>query len=204
MAPETIKKQSYNSGIDWWSFGVTVYESSVGERLVQGGTQEEIYGIILNSKFDLSKLKDINNDIYDMCTKLLRSDTKSRLGVEDINSLKQHAYFEGINWDSISTEEMKFHPPPFQPPRKSAAALQKDRRNIYGEEDPERSDHQNKSAKHETEDEYSSARRTTVRKKYSRKGISKNSVGWNSQNSLSVLVINERSNEVSNEESIED
>ena len=200
MAPETIKKERYNSGIDWWSFGVTVYESSVGDRLFQGGTREAIYANIVKLKFDLSKLKEINEDIYDMCSKLLLHDATRRLGVEDINHLKQHSYFNGINWDSVSTEEMKFHPPPHQPLHKSEDSLQKDRLNFYGREDPDcRGEYADKKDNFRSKKGLSPISPALYRSKRQKRGGRK-SIGWSSYNSLSVLIIDEASNEKSLEE----
>ena len=199
MAPEIVKKQGYNSSVDWWALGVTIYESSVGDRLFQGGTRDAIYSNIVMMNFDLSKLKEINDDIYDLCTKLLHHDATCRLGVEDINHLKRHPYFKGINWDTVSTEDLKFRPPPHQAQQKSEAAQRNDRRDFYGKEDPNGS-----SNRIEVVTEGSKAE-SSIKGRYRRKmrkKRAKKSTGWSSYNSLSILVIDERSDEVLYEESL--
>lgn len=158
MAPETVKRQRYNAGIDWWSFGVTIYECSLAERLFRGHTKQEIFLLITDmAPCDLQKLLDISPEIFDLCTKvtlktiititrtrtltlitptlitltlitltltliltlytkLLDKNGDTRLGSNSESEIKTHPYFAGINWDTISTQEMNFNPPPIQPP----------------------------------------------------------------------------------------
>ena len=53
-----------------------------------------------------------------------------------MNQIKQHPYFRGINWDTISNEEVKFHLPPSQPNSTDTKTLQGNRAQFYGREDP--------------------------------------------------------------------
>uniref|UniRef100_A0A182VFK5 non-specific serine/threonine protein kinase n=1 Tax=Anopheles merus TaxID=30066 RepID=A0A182VFK5_ANOME len=48
MAPEIIKGQKYNQAVDWWSFGVLVYEMLVGQSPFSGCDEDELFWSICN------------------------------------------------------------------------------------------------------------------------------------------------------------
>ncbi|KAL1514318.1 hypothetical protein ABEB36_003591 [Hypothenemus hampei] len=50
MAPEIIKGQHYNQCVDWWSFGVLLYEMLLGQSPFSGGDEDELFWSICNEK----------------------------------------------------------------------------------------------------------------------------------------------------------
>ena len=53
----------------------------------------------------------ISKSAYDLITKLLNKNFKERLGAINIEDIKNHSFFEGINWVNIKKSK-----PPFVPP----------------------------------------------------------------------------------------
>lgn len=50
MAPEIIKGQHYNQGVDWWSFGVLLYEMLIGQSPFSGCDEDELFWSICNER----------------------------------------------------------------------------------------------------------------------------------------------------------
>jgi serine/threonine protein kinase len=53
----------------------------------------------------------ISESAYDLIMKLLNKNFKERLGAINIEDIKNHPFFEGINWLNIKKSK-----PPFVPP----------------------------------------------------------------------------------------
>jgi len=99
IAPEIIKKQSYGKACDWWSFGCVLYEMLTGLPPFYNTDRSCIIGKILEEKS--IKFPDfISAEAKDLIRKLLRKDPSSRLGSSqrDIKKIKDHAFFECIDW----------------------------------------------------------------------------------------------------------
>jgi len=179
MAPETIQNKSYNKAVDWWAFGVTAYESVCRERLFNGKTREAIFKKITDQDIDLSKLSKASPELEDLVKRLLERDSKLRLGSEDVNQIKNHPYFSGIDWTTISTDEPAYHPPQYTFKDEGAKVNAHHRRQFYGDEDPD--------GKKGGKSYYS-----TKRKKGKRRGRENK---WNLSLSISRVTIEEHSDE---------
>jgi serine/threonine protein kinase len=50
IAPEIIKGQLYNEAVDFWSFGVLMYEMLIGQSPFHGDGEDELFDAILNER----------------------------------------------------------------------------------------------------------------------------------------------------------
>jgi len=50
MAPEIIKGLHYNQCVDWWSFGVLLFEMLVGQSPFNGCDEDELFWCICNEQ----------------------------------------------------------------------------------------------------------------------------------------------------------
>ncbi|KAJ1172883.1 hypothetical protein NDU88_004725 [Pleurodeles waltl] len=50
LAPEVLTDTSYTRAVDWWGFGVLVYEMMVGESPFPGDDEEEVFDSIVNDE----------------------------------------------------------------------------------------------------------------------------------------------------------
>ena len=50
MAPEIILEQRYGRAVDWWAFGVLIYEMLLGQSPFRGDDEEEIFDAILEDE----------------------------------------------------------------------------------------------------------------------------------------------------------
>ncbi|KAG4074781.1 hypothetical protein HA402_006420 [Bradysia odoriphaga] len=112
MAPEVIKGLKYNQAVDWWSFGVLLYEMLIGQSPFSGCDEDELFWSICNEipwyPFYLSK------DALNILSKLLEKDSTTRMGAptsphEDIT---ENIFFNEIDWKKL---ERRMLEPPFKP-----------------------------------------------------------------------------------------
>ncbi|KAI9322587.1 kinase-like domain-containing protein, partial [Dichotomocladium elegans] len=112
MAPEILREQKYGRAVDWWAFGVLIYEMLLGQSPFRGEDEDEIFDAILEDEI----LYPINmsRDSVSICQKLLLRDPARRLGASKTDALeiKQHPFFRGVNWEDMLAKRV---PPPFYP-----------------------------------------------------------------------------------------
>ncbi|KAI9320612.1 kinase-like domain-containing protein [Dichotomocladium elegans] len=112
MAPEILLEQKYGREVDWWAYGVLIYEMLLGQSPFRGEDEDEIFDAILEDEI----LYPINmsRDSVSICQKLLMRNPTMRLGAgkDDAQEIKQHAFFRGVNWDDMLAKRV---PPPFYP-----------------------------------------------------------------------------------------
>lgn len=103
LAPEVIKGNGYGKEVDWWSFGVVLYEMLTGKILFKRKIQ---------TIFDFQNfLKPINistenltPEAKDILLLLLNIETEQRL--TNITKIKCHPFFSDIDWNEISNKRV--------------------------------------------------------------------------------------------------
>ena len=50
MAPEILLEQKYGTAVDWWAFGVLIYEMLLGQSPFRGDDEDEIFDAILEDE----------------------------------------------------------------------------------------------------------------------------------------------------------
>ena len=50
MAPEILLEQDYTRAVDWWAFGVLIFEMLLGQSPFRGDDEEEIFEAILEEE----------------------------------------------------------------------------------------------------------------------------------------------------------
>lgn len=104
LAPEIIKGERQSTSVDWWSFGVLMYEMMIGCPPFWSEDNELLLMQILENKFTLTD--NISDHAKDLITALLKLDPEKRLGSgpEGVNEIKNHKFFEGIDWEKIQNK----------------------------------------------------------------------------------------------------
>merc|ERR550532_2391227 len=120
IAPEIIHYQPYNKSVDWWAFGVLLYEMLVGQPPFDGDDEEELFAAITDHT--VSYPKSLSREAKEMCKGLLTRNPSKRLGCLEKGGeeIKSHQFFRRIDWEKIESREIQ---PPFKPkisdPRKA-------------------------------------------------------------------------------------
>ncbi|XP_032444804.1 protein kinase C theta type isoform X2 [Xiphophorus hellerii] len=108
IAPEILLGQKYNSSVDWWSFGVLLYEMLIGQSPFHGRDEEELFqSIRTDSPVYPSWLTKMAKDIL---VKLFVREPEERLGVK--GSIRQHVFFSSMDWSALEQRQVA---PPFRP-----------------------------------------------------------------------------------------
>src|SRR3954447_7642592 len=50
MSPEILLEQRYGRAVDWWAFGVLIYEMLLGQSPFRGDDEDEIFDAILEDE----------------------------------------------------------------------------------------------------------------------------------------------------------
>jgi serine/threonine protein kinase len=118
MAPELVRGKKYSVAVDWWAFGVLVFEMMCTRTpfFHEKGRKAIFNGII---KEEVSFPMHFSAASQDCISKLLAKDEKSRLGMGPgrAGDIKAHPWFaDAIDWALLYTRELK---PPWTPDVKS-------------------------------------------------------------------------------------
>lgn len=109
MAPEILKEQRYGKAVDWWAFGVLLYQMLLGQSPFRGRDEDEIFNAILTDE-PLYPIQMARESV-EILQALLTRDPSKRLGggPRDSQELKEHPYFRNINFDDVLA--LKVAPP---------------------------------------------------------------------------------------------
>ncbi|CAK7563413.1 MAG: Serine/threonine kinase [Sporothrix epigloea] len=112
MAPEILLDKKYGRAVDWWAFGVLIYQMLLQQSPFRGEDEDEIYDAILGDE----PLYPIHmpRDSVSILQKLLTRDPDQRLGSgpTDAQEIMSQPFFRNINWDDIYHKRVQ---PPFLP-----------------------------------------------------------------------------------------
>nr|XP_056707751.1 protein kinase C delta type [Euleptes europaea] len=112
IAPEILQGLKYTFSVDWWSFGVLLYEMLIGQSPFHGDDEDELFESI---RVDTPHYpRWITKESKDILEKLFERDPTKRLGV--IGNIRDHSFFKTINWPLLERKEVD---PPFKPKVKS-------------------------------------------------------------------------------------
>ena len=117
LAPEIITNKGHGKPVDWWTFGILLYEMLVGIDPFNDNDPMGIYQKILKCKVKFPKNFDRN--AKSLIKHLLVLDISRRYGClkNGIKDIIDHKFFEGFDWKGLLFRTIK---PPFIPEVKGA------------------------------------------------------------------------------------
>uniref|UniRef100_A0A8D8UCW6 non-specific serine/threonine protein kinase n=1 Tax=Cacopsylla melanoneura TaxID=428564 RepID=A0A8D8UCW6_9HEMI len=112
IAPEVILRQGYGKPVDWWSMGVILYEFLVGCVPFFGETPEELFAHTVNDDIEWPSDEDwpIQLEAKSIITVLLQQNPRDRLGTGGPHEVKEHPYFDTVDWNSLLRHKAEFIP----------------------------------------------------------------------------------------------
>ena len=111
VAPEILLEKEYGKEVDLWSLGIILFEMLFGYAPFNSSKSYEVCYKVKNyiEYFSFPSNIKISNNAKDLINKLLCESDK-RLGKNGIKEIKDHPFFNDINWNNV--KEIK---PPFIP-----------------------------------------------------------------------------------------
>lgn len=102
LAPEIIKGEGHGSAVDWWTFGIFLYELMFGKTPFKGsGNRATLFNVVGQPlRFPDSPM--VSSSARDLIRGLLVKDPQHRLAYKrGATEIKQHSFFDGVNWALI-------------------------------------------------------------------------------------------------------
>nr|AML77086.1 putative LOV domain-containing protein [Interfilum paradoxum] len=108
IAPEIISGSGHSGSVDWWAFGIFIYEMLYGKTPFRGRNRQRTFTNILLKDLTFPPQPQVSLAARRFIRGLLERDPNKRLGAgKGATELKAHPFFEGLNWPLIRFD----HPP---------------------------------------------------------------------------------------------
>lgn len=102
LAPEIIRGDGHGSAVDWWTFGIFLYELLHGRTPFKGNGNRETLFNVVGQPLKFLEGSAISFAAKDLIRGLLAKDPQKRLGFKrGATEIKQHPFFESVNWALI-------------------------------------------------------------------------------------------------------
>ena len=117
LAPEILDMKGHGFAVDWWTFGVLIYEMITGRPPFMHSNHHKLgvlirQGVIIFPHPERHGIK-MSDELKDLITKLLDKNQATRLGSKnDADDIVNHPWFKGMDWDKLMKKELDA---PFKP-----------------------------------------------------------------------------------------
>ncbi|KAG7946116.1 hypothetical protein I3843_14G022300 [Carya illinoinensis] len=102
LAPEIIKAEGHGSAVDWWTFGIFLHELLYGKTPFKGSGNRATLFNVVGQQLKFPDSPSTTCASRDLIRGLLVKEPQHRLGVKrGATEIKQHPFFEGVNWALI-------------------------------------------------------------------------------------------------------
>lgn len=102
LAPEIIKGEGHGSAVDWWTFGIFLYELLFGKTPFKGSGNRATLFNVVGQPLRFPESPIVSFSARDLIRGLLVKEPQNRLAYKrGATEIKQHPFFEGVNWALI-------------------------------------------------------------------------------------------------------
>ncbi|KAK8679769.1 hypothetical protein V6N13_145205 [Hibiscus sabdariffa] len=97
-----IKGEGHGNVVDWWTFGIFLFELLYGKTPFKGSGNDEILSNVVSHSLRFSSSPIVSFHARDLIRGLLVKEPENRLGsMKGAAEIRQHPFFEGLNWALI-------------------------------------------------------------------------------------------------------
>ncbi|KAL1556157.1 Serine/threonine-protein kinase d6pkl2 [Salvia divinorum] len=102
LAPEIIKGEGHGSAVDWWTFGIFLYELLFGKTPFKGSGNRATLFNVVGQPLRFPESPVVSFAARDLIRGLLVKEPHHRLAYKrGATEVKQHPFFQGVNWALI-------------------------------------------------------------------------------------------------------
>ena len=126
LAPEVLAGHEHGLSVDWWAFGMVLYEFLFGlPPWFEDGVQDRIVARVLaRTPVTFPAGVEVSPRAKDLLSRLLVHDPRLRLGSGGgAREVMLHPFFEGVDWVKFARRGVE---PPFVPPSTMGSANEDD------------------------------------------------------------------------------
>lgn len=107
-----LEENDYGRAVDWWEFGVVMYEMMCGRLPFDNRDQHVLFKQII--KEEVKFPRNISHEAKSLLNGLLEKNPLNRLGggPDDVNEIMAHPFFACIDWNDLVLKKIV---PPFKP-----------------------------------------------------------------------------------------
>lgn len=118
LAPEMLRRTGHGKAVDWYLFGVFIYEMLTGMPPFFVNNKEELFKNIQTGALKLPHY--LSTDVKNLLIQLLNRNPTRRLGSSknDAGDIKTHPWFKSIDWEIALKRGL--NPP--KPPKRAVMA----------------------------------------------------------------------------------
>ena len=105
LAPEMLKRSGHGKAVDWYLFGVLLYEMLVGDPPYFSNYEVELLNNIQNATLKLPS--NLSKSAKLLLSSLLNRNPQKRIGAgpRGADEIKEHPFFTGIDWVKVYNKE---------------------------------------------------------------------------------------------------
>jgi len=113
LAPEIIRGEGHGSAVDWWTFGIFLYELLHGITPFKGeGNKATLFNVV-GQPLRFPKKPHVSNVARDLIKGLLVKEPQKRFAYKrGATEIKQHPFFNGVNWALVRSATPPIIPKP--------------------------------------------------------------------------------------------
>ncbi|KAG8635645.1 hypothetical protein MANES_16G052900v8 [Manihot esculenta] len=99
LAPEIIRGEGHGSAVDWWTFGIFLYELLHGTTPFKGAGNRATLFNVVGQPLRFPDTPQVSFVARDLIRGLLVKEPHKRIAYKrGATEIKQHPFFEGVNW----------------------------------------------------------------------------------------------------------
>ncbi|MCO5602472.1 hypothetical protein L7F22_056604 [Adiantum nelumboides] len=108
LSPEMIQGQGHGNAVDWWTFGIFLFELLYGKTPFKGSCNEQTLLNIIKQQLRFPEWGHVHvgDNAKSLIEGLLEKDPRKRVGsIKGATEIKQHPFFRGVNWALIRSTQ---------------------------------------------------------------------------------------------------
>lgn len=111
LAPEILEMTGHSFAVDWWTFGVLIYEMVTGRPPFMNKNHHKLGILIRQGNVIFPELRHnipMSDELKDVISRLLDKNQSTRLGSNgDADEIVNHPWFYGFDWEKLMKRELE-------------------------------------------------------------------------------------------------